>query len=137
MNKEQVEMIQSSWKVVLSYPKGSPIDIFYTKLFEVGGEEIKTLFKSSDMKVQGKRLVDMLSMAVYMVNDLGNLKPKLEELGKRHVKYGVKKDHYQYVGTALLYLLELALEDKWTKEMKETWLIVWGFVSNSMIDASY
>lgn len=137
MNKDQVEMIQSSWKQVLSYSKANPIEVFYTKLFEVGGEEIKGLFKSSDMKVQGKRLLDMLTMAVYMVGDLGNLKPKLEDLGKRHVKYGVKKEHYQFVGAALLYVLELALEEKWTKEMKDNWLIVWNFVSSSMIDASY
>jgi hemoglobin-like flavoprotein len=106
---------------------------------KVGGEEIKGLFKSSDLKVQGKRLVDMLTMSVFMLNDLTHLKPKLEDLALRHINYGVKKEHYQYVATALIATLELCLGDDWKndKELQETWLAVWGFISASMTTIAY
>jgi hemoglobin-like flavoprotein len=57
----------------------------------------------------------------------------LEDLGRRHVAYGVIPDHYPIVGEALLHTLETALECAWTPTVKEGWTTIYAFVSTTMI----
>ena len=76
----------------------------------------------------------MLDVAVNMLGpDLEPVSIALEELGARHVKYGVIEDHYPIVGEALLTTLESALGDSWTPTVQEGWTFIYTFVSNTMI----
>ena len=63
--------------------------------------------------------MQMIGVAVTGLNDLGKLIPAVQDLGRRHVGYGVKAEHYDTVGAALLDTLAKGLGDDFTPETKE------------------
>ena len=53
------------------------------------------------------------------LNRLDALVPVVEDLGRRHAGYGVKDEHYDSVGAALLWTLERGLGKAWTPQVAE------------------
>ncbi|MFA9474286.1 MAG: globin domain-containing protein [Filomicrobium sp.] len=43
----------------------------------------------------------------------------MQDLGRKHVDYGVKDEHYQPVGEALIFTLEKGLGGDFTPEVKD------------------
>ncbi|HEY9050788.1 MAG TPA: globin domain-containing protein, partial [Gammaproteobacteria bacterium] len=58
--------------------------------------------------------------------------PALQDMGKRHVNYGVKDEHYDTVGEALIWTLGAGLEDAFTEETKSAWVGVYTLVADTM-----
>jgi hypothetical protein len=91
------------------------------------------LYTDPDFVKHATRVVRMLDIAVNMLGpDLEPVTMALEELGARHVHYGVVPDHYPIVGEALLATLEVALGEAWTPTVKEGWSGIYTFVSTTM-----
>jgi hemoglobin-like flavoprotein len=133
MTPKQVELVQGSWKKVLPIADTAAA-IFYKKLFELD-PALKALFKG-DMKEQGRKLMAMISVAVTGLTRLDTIVPAVQDLGRRHVGYGVKDKHYDTVATALVYTLEKGLSDAFTPEVKEAWVTTYGVLSKTMKDAA-
>ena len=53
-------------------------------------------------------------------------------MGARHLDYGVKEEHYATVGTALIDMLSEVLGGKFTPQMREAWLALYGAVEATM-----
>lgn len=130
---EQKDHVQSTWKLVEPISE-TAADLFYGKLFEIA-PEVKSLFKS-DIKDQGKKLMQMIGVAVAGLDNLGELTPAVAALGKRHVGYGIADSHYDSVGEALLWTLGQGLGKKFTQEVKEAWTVVYTTLAGVMIEAS-
>jgi len=130
---EQVKLVQDSWAMVEPIAD-TAAELFYGRLFETA-PEVKPLF-SGDMKAQGKKLMAMITVAVKGLTNLEAIVPAVQELGKRHVKYNVKDEHYAVVGASLLWTLEKGLGDAFTADTKEAWTTVYGVLSSTMIDAA-
>jgi hemoglobin-like flavoprotein len=60
----------------------------------------------------------------------------VQDLGRRHVGYGVTDEHYDTVGGALLWTLEKGLGSAFTPEMKDAWATVYGILASVMKDAA-
>ena len=133
MTPEQVFLVQRSWRQVLPIAD-TAAEIFYTKLFTMD-PSIKPLFKG-DMKAQGRKLMTMIGSAVNGLSTLDSLVPAVQDLGRRHVKYGVKDQHYDTVAGALLWTLEQGLGDAFTKDVKAAWTAVYGVLAGTMKDAA-
>ena len=134
MNPRTVELVQSSFqKVAPIAPQAA--EIFYTKLFEKD-PSLKALFSNSDMNEQGKKLMAMLATAVNGLTNLEAIVSAVQDLGKRHVGYGVKDEHYDTVGAALLETLEVGLGDEWNDELKTAWTEVYVTLATVMKDAA-
>jgi hemoglobin-like flavoprotein len=133
MTPKQVELVQGSWKKVMPIADTAAA-LFYKKLFELD-PGLQGLFKT-DMKEQGRKLTAMLSVAVGGLTRLEAIVPAVQDLGRRHVKYGVKDKHYDTVGTALVWTLEKGLGDAFTPEVKEAWVTTYGVLSSTMKDAA-
>ena len=133
MTTSQVKLVQESFQKVVPIADQAAA-IFYTKLFELD-PTLKSMFKT-DIAEQGKKLMTMIGTAVGGLNHLDKIVPAVQELGKRHVDYGVKPDHYNTVATALLYTLETGLGSAWTPEVKEAWIAVYVLLSQTMKDAA-
>jgi len=56
----------------------------------------------------------------------------LRELGARHSGYGVKVDQYAPVGSALNWMFQHTLGDRFTPEMEEAWLEFYAFATFEM-----
>ncbi len=133
MTPEQVFLVQRSWKQVLPIAD-TAAEMFYTKLFSLD-PSVKRLFKG-DMKAQGRKLMAMIGTAVGGLTNLPAIVPAVQELGRRHVKYGVKDSHYDIVGEALLWTLEQGLGDAFTPDVKAAWTAVYGVLATTMKDAA-
>ena len=130
---KQKELVQSTFAQVVPI-KEQAASIFYDKLFELD-PALKPLFKG-DIKEQGVKLMTMLAAAVKGLDDLGSLVPVVQDLGKRHVGYGVTDAHYDTVAEALLYTLETGLGDSWNDEVKDAWVAIYTVLATTMKDAS-
>jgi len=118
MTPNQVALVQTTWaKVVPIAPTAAAL--FYGKLFELD-PELRPLFKA-DIATQGEKLMKMIGVAVGGLEDLGALVPAVEDLGRRHVGYGVEDKDYDTVATALLWTLEQGLGAAFTPEVKQAW----------------
>ena len=104
-------------------------ELLYQRLFELSPSS-KMLFKC-EMRRQGRKLIQGLAVAVTGLDTPEKLTPMLQELGKRHIGYGAKKEDYQYLGEALLYALEQMLGAEFTPELREAWTVVYRFLADS------
>jgi hemoglobin-like flavoprotein len=129
MTPEQVGLIKESWAQVLPI-SDKAAELFYGKLFELD-PDIKPLFKG-DMEEQGKKLMKMINTAVNGLDRLDEIVPAVQQLGARHVAYGVKDEHYDTVGSALLWTLGAGLGDAFTEDTKEAWAAVYGLLADTM-----
>jgi hemoglobin-like flavoprotein len=109
--------------------------LFYGRLFEIA-PDVKPMF-TGDMEEQGRKLMKMLALAVAGLNDLSSLVPAVQKLGRGHVGYGVKPEHYAKVGEALLWTLGQGLGEAFTTEVEKSWKMVYGILSDTMIAAAY
>ena len=133
MTPEQIELVSSTWKQVLRISEKAA-ELSYGKLFELH-PEVKPLFKG-DMVEQGKKLMQMINTAVNNISDVEKIIPALQDLGKRHVDYGVTEEHYTTVANALLWTLEQGLGDAFTEEVKAAWTETYMTLAKVMIDAA-
>src|SRR5436190_4239468 len=104
--------------------------LFYERLFELD-PSLKAMFRG-DMAEQRKKLMQMLTAAVKGLDRLEQLVPVVQDLGRRHAKYGVEERHYGTVGEALLWTLEKGLGDAFTAEVKDAWAAVYGLLASTM-----
>ena len=78
----------------------------------------------------------MLGALVAGLNNLEDLTPVLQNLGKRHVEYNVKESDYSTVGTALLNTLSVGLGEAFTTDVENALTDVYGIIASVMINAS-
>ena len=129
MTPEQKALVKESWSKVLPI-KETAAELFYGRLFEIA-PEVKPYFKG-DMKEQGAKLMKMLNTAVNGLDNIDAMVPALQDLGKRHVDYGVKDEDYDKVGEAFLWTLDQGLGDAFTSEVKEAWVVTYTTVADVM-----
>lgn len=133
MTPRQKELVQTSWEQVAPIAD-TAASLFYGRLFEID-PSLRPMFKS-DMSEQGRKLTQMIAVAVRGLDDLDTRVPAVQALGKRHAGYGVKDEQYATVATALLWTLEQGLGDSWNDEVKESWIVVYTILANTMKGAA-
>ena len=130
---EDVSLVQSSWAKVAPI-SDTAADLFYGKLFELD-PSLQELFPE-DMTEQKKKLMQTLAVCVNGLSDLGEIVPAVKALGQRHVGYKVKDEHYETVGTALLWTLGQGLGDDFTPETENAWTGVYTVLATTMREAA-
>jgi len=129
MTPKQTEIVQSTFAKVAPIAEIAA-DLFYARLFELD-PQLKPMFKA-DMKRQGMMLMSMLSTAVRGLSNPDALVPVVKGLGRRHVGYGVKDEHYAVVGQALIDTLAKGLGPDFTSEARDAWLAAYSLLSTVM-----
>jgi hemoglobin-like flavoprotein len=76
---------------------------FYHKLFELD-HRAKLLF-NHDMEAQGNKLMMFLAMVANSLDNMETMLPIVQDMGRRHRRYGVNLKQYDYVGAALIATL--------------------------------
>lgn len=133
MTPEQIKLVQSSWEMVKPI-SDKAAELFYGKLFELN-PAYRELFPS-DMTEQGRKLMAMINTAVNGLNNLEAIVPAVQDMGKRHVGYGVKNEDYDTVGEALLWTLGAGLGDAFTDDVKKAWTDTYVLLATTMKDAA-
>jgi len=133
MTPEQVKLVQDSFAKVVPIA-GTAADLFYDRLFTIA-PEVRSLFPS-DLTEQKKKLMQMLATAVTNLHQVEKIIPAVEDLGRRHVAYGVTDKHYEPVGAALLWTLEQGLGPDFTPPVKAAWTETYMTVAGVMQKAA-
>ncbi|MDH5517477.1 MAG: globin domain-containing protein [Gammaproteobacteria bacterium] len=133
MNAEQIQRVQASWQIVKPISEQAA-DLFYTRLFELD-PSLKALFKSGQAE-QGRKLMAMLNTAVIGLTNLEAIVPVVQNLGRSHVAYGVKDEHYDTVGEALIWTLAAGLGEQFTDDVKDAWLAAYMLLATTMKEAA-
>ena len=107
---------------------------FYSHLF-LSHPETRQMFPVS-MTQQRDRLVTALGHIVSHVDQVEELVPFLQQLGRDHRKFGTLTAHYPAVGASLLATLEHFLGDEWTPELAADWEAAYGLVAQVMSEAA-
>lgn len=129
MTPEEIQLINKSWEKVVPI-SDTAAELFYGKLFELD-PSVRSMFKG-DMKEQGRKLMAILNTAVNALDKLDTIVPAIQEMGRRHVDYGVKDEHYDTVGEALIWTLGAGLKDAFTEDTKTAWVKVYTLVADTM-----
>jgi hemoglobin-like flavoprotein len=133
MTPEQAQIIKLTFAQVMR-ERDKVGRMFYDRLFSIA-PEVKPLFKG-DIAEQSRKLMDTLALAVGMLRDMPTLVITLEGLARRHVGYGVKDEHYDKVGEALLWTLERGLGDAFTAQVRDAWAALYVAVAKIMREAA-
>jgi nitric oxide dioxygenase len=104
--------------------------LFYERLFETS-PALRPLFKN-DMRIQGIKLMTMLTTVVYNLPDPDQVLPAIRDLAVRHAQYGVKLADYDAVREALLWTLEQALGSDFTPAAREAWALCYDELAAEM-----
>ena len=78
-----------------------------------------------------------LGVAVAHLDRLEEIVPTIQQLGRRHVRYGVQPQDYETVGEALLWTLEVGLGSVFTEEVEQAWITVYTLIADTMKRAAY
>ncbi len=130
MDNFSKRLVQESWALVVPIADRAA-DLFYGRLFETA-PETRSLFANADMSEQGRKLMQMITVAVRGLDRLDEIAPAIEALGRRHAGYGVQDSHYEAVGSALLWTLETGLGEKFTPEVRAAWAETYDLLANVM-----
>jgi hemoglobin-like flavoprotein len=133
MTIDQKQLIRQTFSTVAPIANQAAA-LFYAKLFELD-PSLRVLFRG-DMKKQGQKLMQALAFAVKGLDQMEQLVPVLQEMGRRHVVYGVKETHYATVGEALIATLAQALGPDFTPEARNAWIQVYGVLATVMKEAA-
>jgi hemoglobin-like flavoprotein len=134
MTREQIVLVQESFRKMAT-SEDQAAEIFYNNLFELD-PELRGLFPL-DMQAQGRKLIRMIGLAVHRLKTPDTLIPTVQELGKRHIVYGVAEKHSETVGKALLLTLEQGLRADFTPQVREAWSATYALLSGVMKQAAY
>ncbi|CAK0893048.1 unnamed protein product, partial [Prorocentrum cordatum] len=145
LTEEQVSVIQTTWKQAAALGAETVGVLLFKQIFDIAPQALQlfafkdepNLYDSSKLKGHGVKVVTTVDTVVSGVRDLEALKPTLQDLGLRHVGYGVLPPHYDVVGQALLRTLKLGLKDAFTKEVEAAWTNLWAFVAKWCTAGNY
>ena len=133
LTSDQKRLVQETFAIIAPIADDAAA-LFYRRLFEID-PSLQQMFRG-DMREQRKRLMQMIAVAVKGLDRLEQLVPAVQDLGRRHARYGVEDRHYDTVGAALLWTLEKGLGSAFTPDAKEAWATVYGILAATMKEAA-
>lgn len=129
MNAREILLVRSSFQKLAPIAEQAAA-LFYARLFELD-PALRPLFRG-DMREQGRKLMQMIALAVGALDRLDTILPAVRQLGARHTDYGVRDEHYATVGAALLWTLEKGLGAEFTPELRDAWTKTYTTLADTM-----
>src|SRR5262245_48001629 len=132
MTRQEVQLVQQTFMKVLPI-SDLAAQLFYKRLFEMD-PSLRPMFKG-DMQEQGRKLMQMIGMAVQGLSVPGEIMGLVADLGRKHLEYGVIDAHYDTVRAALLETVGQGLGADFTPEARTAWGEAYDFLARVMKDA--
>ena len=110
-------------------PKAKPM--FGYDLYAEVDDEFRA---DSKFQAHAVQLISMFDTALGMLDADGNLlEAQIKELGDKHVNYGVRAEMFPIMGKALVAMLEEQLGDGFTDDIRDSWKVVFGAISEDLM----
>jgi len=129
ITSKQIQLIRQSFSLVSPTDDAVPRAL-YERMFEIE-PRLRAMFPPC-LKEQGRKLMRMLGTAIGMLDRPDDLLLTLHTLGRSHSSCGVRDEHYEPVGKALLAALEQGLGWAFTPEVREAWIAFYRIVAATM-----
>ncbi len=133
MNRQHIDLVRSSFALVQPIASTAAA-MFYENLF-AADPSLRPLFRGN-MNHQGERLMAAIGAALRMLERPEELRSTLRMLGTRHAGYGVRVEHYDTVGAALLLTLQQGLGEAFTAETRIAWVELYGVIKATMLEGA-
>lgn len=130
MDAVQIHLVRKSFAEIERQTHVAALD-FYRRLFEAF-PHLRPMFPT-EIEQQACKLMDMLSLSISLLEKPAKLVPELEQLGARHVGYGVKEAHYDSVAQALFGMLREVLAARFTPEVEAAWRELYAIMRDAML----
>ena len=125
------ELLESSFQAVVLHGEAF-VTAFYERLF-TRFPQTRAFFAATDMLEQRKKLQHSLALIVEHMQHPEVLGGMLQELGQRHVTYGIRPEHYPLAGAVLLETFADFLGKHWTQAHRDAWVKGYEAVSSLMV----
>jgi hemoglobin-like flavoprotein len=133
VNSTEQELVRVTFSKLAVMPEVAGA-LFYERLFATN-PGYRSMF-GGDMRVQGVKLMTMLTLVVYNLHQPGQVLPAIRDLGARHVGYGVKPADYDALKEALLWTLEQSLGEDCTPAVRDAWTTCYDELAGEMKEAA-
>jgi hemoglobin-like flavoprotein len=129
-----LDALETSFDAVA--PRGEElVEIFYARLF-VAAPAVVPLFAGTDMSKQRSKLLVTLVLLRKSLADLDAITPTLRELGRKHVGYGARPEHYPLVASVLIAAMAEVAGDAWRPEYEAAWSEALSIVAGAMLSGT-
>ena len=118
MNAEHIARVQSSFTWIT--PSADVIGELFDANLRALDPSLGLLFEL-EVGQQGRKLMSALHSIVSGLDRLDQLIPAAQKLGRRHAVSGVRAEHYETVGDALMLTLEQCLGERLTPDVAAAW----------------
>jgi hemoglobin-like flavoprotein len=129
LSKEDIKLVQDSF-VKVSAKQQEAGDVLYTHLFECC-PDVAGIFKA-DMKEQSRQFLKMIKTVVEGLNNVHIIMPAIQNLGNRHVDYGVTAEQYKYFKESLIFALDKVLGKDFDEKTKSAWSKLYDVLGDLM-----
>jgi len=119
MNSDQVALVQQSFEKAAAMGE-KVAEIFYAELFAID-PSLRSMFQD-DMHEQRQKLLAALALVVRSLHKPDKIIGPVKQLAVKHVDYGVRPEHYTYVGNALLRTLKKEFGAEFTPALSDAWI---------------
>ena len=127
------ELIRTSYRCILPVAE-SVVKIFYRRLFDTV-PEIKFLFDPSTMAAQNHKFMQTITFIVRDLDDPNVIVAIMQDLGQRHLSYGVREEHYGLVGNALMWALRRTLKNDFPPHVESAWTKLYVMMAEAAMTA--
>ena len=133
MNEEMIDRLEKSFKLLA--PRGPElVDRFYAHLFS-RHPAVRPMFPD-DMHEQKKKLLASLVLVIENIRAVEKLEKPLADMGRRHVGYGTKPEHYPAVRDTLVSVMADMAGDTWNDQLTDDWSTALDFVAGAMLEGA-
>jgi hemoglobin-like flavoprotein len=127
LGPDMASELRRTWSLVAA-DVDAAVELFYGNLF-AASPALQPLFADTAMGAQRRKLAAALAFVVSAPDLSGATATALRDLGGRHLGYGVRAEHYDDVGRALISTLEQALGKAFTPSAGAAWTAAYAAVA--------
>lgn len=132
MTPADIQLIRNGFASVVA-DSDNFAETFYDRLF-ARDPGLRALF-ATDIKTQGVKLLAALGYVVRSLDRLDAVLEELRALARRHVAYGIEREHYDLFGDALLEALAVRLGDAFDARALAAWSAAYAGLASVMREA--
>ncbi len=126
---DEAHAVAASYTRVLPRAKDFTAKV-YEHLF-AADPSLRALFPA-DVEEQKTKLAHALRVSVEGLRDPERLVPFLQDLGRRHIAYGIQPAHFDTLGNAIHAALREFDAENWNSELSSAWRSAYGFLATAM-----
>ncbi len=130
LSSTQLAIVKDTWARKIQPDLRNTGDVFYLSLFELD-PSLKELFKG-DITEQSQKFMNMMQTLMDSLDKVDELVPVLENMGIRHVGYGVQDEDYEVFGKALMKVLAQKMGSEFTDDVRDAWQTTYNVLIDKM-----